>query len=41
MARPQLTKADNAFQGAHQPTEPCLETRNAALAEYIGRAALG
>ena len=25
---------------AHQPTEPCLETHNAALAEYIGRAAL-
>jgi hypothetical protein len=25
---------------AVQPTEPCLETHNAALAEYVGQAAL-
>jgi hypothetical protein len=42
-ARTHLAKADTAFQGASvgQPTELCLETHNAALAEYIGRAALG
>ena len=41
-ARPQLAKADTAFQGASvgQPTEPCLEMHNATPAEYLGQAAL-
>src|SRR3954464_12198657 len=32
-ARPQLAKADTAFQGASigQPTEPCLDAHRAAL----------
>jgi hypothetical protein len=42
MARPQLAKADTAFQGASvgQPIEPCSETHKAAPAEYVGQAAL-
>jgi hypothetical protein len=35
-----VAKADTAFASVGQPTEPCLETHNAAPAEYVGQAAL-